>query len=73
MGNIYFKKRGLEIELCPPDFQSGYYRGTRFDHSGVFRRIVVDNFIIADEWFDTYNPYAHDAEGGFLLINQLGN
>lgn len=64
MENIYLKKQGIEIELCPPDFKYGYYRGTRFDHSGIFRKIVFNGFVIADEWFDTYNPYAHDAVCG---------
>lgn len=64
VNNIYIKKSGLELELCSPSFESGYYRGTRFDHSGIFRRIIFKDFIIADEWFDKYNPYAHDAVCG---------
>ncbi len=62
--NIYLNKEGLELELCPPNLDSGYYRGTRFDHSGVFRKIIFNDFVIADEWFDKYNPYAHDAVCG---------
>ena len=50
--------------MCFPDIVSGYYRGTRFDHSGIFRRIVKDGFVIADEWFDVYDPYKHDAVCG---------
>lgn len=64
VNNIYIKNSGLELELCSPSFESGYYRGTRFDHSGIFRRIIFKDFIIADEWFDKYNPYAHDAVCG---------
>ena len=64
MKNIVLSKSGLEVELCFPDIVSGYYRGTRFDHSGIFRRIVKDGFVIADEWFDVYDPYKHDAVCG---------
>ena len=62
--NIVLVKDGLELTLCPPSFEDGYYRGTRFDHSGIFRRIVLDGFVFADEWFDRYDPYAHDAVCG---------
>lgn len=58
---IEIGKEGLALTLCPPDFENGYYRGTRFDHSGVFRKVVHGGYVIADEWFEAYNPYAHDA------------
>ena len=64
MRNIEVVKEGLSLELCPPDFNQGYYRGTRFDHSGIFRRIVLGGKVIADEWFDSYDPYRHDAVCG---------
>ena len=54
----------MELTLCPPSFEDGYYRGTRFDHSGIFRKIEIGGFTIADEWFDRYNPLAHDAVCG---------
>ena len=50
MSTVILEKGGLELTLCPPDMQGGgYYRGTRFDHSGIFRRIVVDGYVLADE------------------------
>lgn len=61
---IILSKSGLEVTLCSPSFQEGYYRGTRFDHSGIFRRIVKDGFVYADEWFDVHDPYKHDAVCG---------
>lgn len=57
-------KNGLELTFCLPSFEDGYYRGTRFDHSGIFRKIVFNGFVLADEWFDKYNPYMHDAVCG---------
>lgn len=61
---IQIMKEGLALELCPPDFEYGYYRGTRFDHSGIFRRVVHQGYVLADEWFDMYDPYRHDAVCG---------
>ena len=64
METIVIENQGLELTLCAPDMQEGYYRGTRFDHSGIFRRIVKAGFMLADEWFDAYDPYKHDAVCG---------
>ena len=61
---LLIKKDGLELTFCLPSFDNGYYRGTRFDHSGIFRRIVHNGFVLADEWFDRYDPYMHDAVCG---------
>lgn len=49
------------MELCVPDSDSGYYRGTLFDWSGVFRTIKSGKEIYADEWFEEYDPYRHDC------------
>lgn len=54
-------KGNLTIQLCEP---GEYYQGTRFDHAGIFRKIVKDDYIYADEWFLQYNPQAHDAVCG---------
>ncbi len=41
-----------------------YYRATRFDWAGVFRRIEKAGYVYADEWFAAYNPLTHDAVCG---------
>ena len=64
MKEIVVRKGNLELTLCQPSFEDGYYRGTRFDHSGIFRRIVKGEFFIAQEWFDGYDPYRHDTVCG---------
>lgn len=64
MSNLTIAKDKLELTLCLPDIESGYYRGTRFDHSGIFRSIIKDGCLIAGEWFDVYDPYKHDAVHG---------
>lgn len=58
---IELKKDGLSVELCNP---GEYYLGTRFDRAGVFRRIVKDGYVFADEWFDHADPYRHDRVCG---------
>lgn len=58
---IELKKDGLSVELCRP---GEYYLGTRFDHAGVFRRIVKDGYVFADEWFDHADAYRHDRVCG---------
>ncbi len=59
---MYILSKGLlEIQLCAP---GEYYLGTRFDRSGIFRRIELGDYVFADEWFQTYNPLAHDAVCG---------
>lgn len=54
----------LRLYLCVPDSLGGYYRGTRFDHAGVFRRIDHKGQVFADEWFSEYDPYRHDCLTG---------
>lgn len=50
-------KGDLVVELCEP---GTYYRGTRFDWAGVFRRIVKDGYVFADEWFEGGDCFTHD-------------
>ena len=58
---IHLSNAGLEVELCRP---GEYYQGTRFDHAGVFRRIVKAGYVFADEWFDHKDPFRHDRVCG---------
>lgn len=58
---IVISAGGLRLELCRP---MTYYRGTRFDHAGVFRRIIKDGYVYADEWFDGDDPFRHDRVCG---------
>lgn len=64
MKDITIGKGELELTMCAPDIENGYYRGTRFDHSGIFRKITLDGFALADLWFDGYDPYRHDTVCG---------
>ena len=42
----------------------GFYRGTRFDRSGVFDSIVFKGVEYADRWFEGYDPFRHDTVCG---------
>lgn len=58
---ITLNSKGLQAVLCEP---GEYYRGTRFDHAGVFRSITQDGYAWADEWFDHSDPLRHDRVCG---------
>jgi len=64
---------GLQVELCRP---GEYYQGTRFDRAGIFRRIVKDGYVFADEWFSHQDPYRHDRVCGlseeFVTVDWTG-
>jgi len=51
----------LEVTLCRP---GTYYQGTRFDWSGVFRKITKGGYVYADQWFDTPDALRHDCVCG---------
>ena len=61
---LKLKNAGIHTELCIPDRELGYYRGTRFDWSGIFHSIQADGANYVEEWFDDYNPLRHDCVCG---------
>ena len=44
-----------------PDAKNGYYRGSRFDWSGVMPVLEYRGHTYCGQWFDTYAPTIHDA------------
>jgi hypothetical protein len=50
--------------LYLPDAQSGYYRATRFDWSGVIASLEWHGHNFFGKWFDRYDPTIHDAITG---------
>ncbi|MBD3181633.1 hypothetical protein GF312_05020 [Candidatus Poribacteria bacterium] len=50
----------IKIDLYLPDGQEGYYRGTRFDWSGVISQVEYKNHTYFEEWKDTHDPANHD-------------
>jgi hypothetical protein len=47
-----------------PDAESGYYRGTRFDWSGVISSLKWNGHEYFGQWFEKYDPKIHDAIAG---------
>ena len=51
----------VRAQLYLPDSANGYYRGTRFDWSGVVASLKYNGHTYHGKWFDTYSPTTHDA------------
>ena len=54
----------IQSRLYLPDAQRGYYRGTRFDWSGVIYSLRYKGHEYFGPWFDKYDPNTHDAITG---------
>ena len=51
----------ITAKLYLPDAETGYYRGTRFDWSGVIYSLKTKNHEYFGQWFERYDPKLHDA------------
>ena len=51
----------LKAKLLLPDPDHGYYRGSRFDWSGVIESVVYKGHEFFGQWFEHYDPFLHDA------------
>lgn len=51
----------IRARLYLPDPDSGYYRATRFDWSGVISSLDYNGHSYFGKWFDKYDPKIHDA------------
>src|SRR5271154_1503483 len=54
----------IHAKLYLPDPQSGYYRATRFDWSGVVSSLDWNGHTYFGQWFDRYDPKLHDSITG---------
>ncbi len=61
---IKIQNNTLTISVHTPDSENGYYRGTRFDHAGVFESIIYRGCNYCEPWFESYSPLMHDAVCG---------
>ena len=63
----------ITAKLYLPDASQGYYRGSRFDWSGVIYELKYQGHDYFGQWFPTYDPILHDAICGppeeFFAIN----
>jgi len=51
----------LHARLYLPDAEKGYYRGTRFDWSGVMPSLEYQGHSYSGQWFPEYAPTINDA------------
>jgi hypothetical protein len=51
----------IHAKLLLPDLERGYYRGTRFDWSGVISSLTYEGHDYFGPWFRHYDPKLHDA------------
>jgi len=51
----------IKAHLCLPDPTNGYYRGSRFDWSGVIASLEYKGHSYFGQWFNKYSPTIHDA------------
>src|SRR6266849_5750963 len=54
----------IDAKLYLPDAERGYYRGTRFDWSGVIPSLRYQGHEYFGQWFERYDPKTHDAIAG---------
>jgi hypothetical protein len=65
----------IRATLYLPNAQSGYYRGTRFDWSGVISSLKWNGHEYFGQWFERHDPKIHDAISGPVeefLTNDAG-
>ena len=65
----------IRATVYPPDARTGYYRGTRFDWSGVIASLEWHGHSYFGKWFERYDPTLHDAITGPVeefLTNDAG-
>jgi len=51
----------VHAQVFLPQAESGYYRGTRFDWSGVMPELSYNGHSYSGKWFDQYSPTKNDA------------
>ncbi len=58
--HVVIKNEKLKFKLYEADVTKGFYRGTRFDHAGVFGEVEFAGHKIFGPWKDKHNPTNHD-------------
>jgi hypothetical protein len=58
--HVVLKNDKLKFTVYEPDAKKGFYRGTRFDHAGVFGNVEFAGHKIFGPWKETHDPTNHD-------------
>ena len=69
--------KAMTLTVLLPDAKTGYYRGSRFDWTGVVSKVEYDGHTLFQEWKSPHNPEGHDDVGGTaeefgMLVSPLG-
>ena len=64
MSTFELKKGSTRLSIADPTAPEPYYRGTRFDRSGVILSLESSGHSFVGQWFLKYDPYMHDAVSG---------
>ena len=66
----------MEVSVYLPDSERGYYRGTRFDWSGIIDSVLVDGHKFYGPLHAKHDPERHDSISGpaeeFAMYNPMG-
>jgi hypothetical protein len=54
----------IQAKVYLPDAREGFYRGTRFDWSGVVSSLIWNGHNYFGNWFEKHDPTAHDSISG---------
>ena len=57
---VQLKNDALKLTVYLPDAEKGFYRGTRFDHAGVFGNVEFAGHKVFGPWKDTHDPTNND-------------
>lgn len=66
----------IQVSIYLPDASRGYYRGTRFDWSGIIERVDYRGHRFYSPLHTDHDPMGHDAISGpaeeFAVFNPMG-
>lgn len=73
---VTLENNGLSLLVYLPDAENGYYRGSRFEWSGLIQQASYDGHTFFGDWKSTHNPTNHDDVNGtaseFGMFTPLG-
>ncbi|MBA4067863.1 MAG: hypothetical protein C0501_30015 [Isosphaera sp.] len=58
--HVYLTNDKLKVKVYLPDAEKGFYRGTRFDHAGVFGEVEFAGHKLFGPWKEKHDPTNHD-------------
>lgn len=67
---IVLKTDSIELEIFIPDEKNGFYRGSRFDWSGMIGKVLFKNHVFFAPWKLPHNP--KDPECGIGICEEYG-